>query len=378
MEHKTRNVSMDLLRILSMLMIVTLHSIIYSNIQSRAVYGTARYALVWGLEALVLPCANLFIMISGYFLISRAFHMKSLARVICSTWIISVVFYLVACICGRDTLGGMRLVWNIFPILTRQYWYVTNYVALYLLSPFICLLLKRLTKKQYQLLLAILLVIFSVWPTLMPFSAGLIDGGAFGMGWFTTLFILGGYLRLFGRETRIKSYVWILISVLMAVITFGSRWVIEGFTPLNATDRYEWVCYVYNSVPVVVQTYCIFQAFLQLGYNPLNGIARFITQVSSTTFGVYLLHEHYFLRTVIWSGANLEETIRRSSTAYVFRELWIVPLVFAVCSIAEFFRQRAVMALKRIAIFKKLSRLINLRYSKIDNIMRLEEDNQAK
>lgn len=61
-----RNYGIDLLRILSMLMIVTLHVLKQGGILDQMNAGTYRYTAAWLLEALSIGAVNIYAMISGF------------------------------------------------------------------------------------------------------------------------------------------------------------------------------------------------------------------------------------------------------------------------------------------------------------------------
>lgn len=62
------------------------------------------------------------------------------------------------------------LIGLIFPISTRKYWFLTVYVALYLLAPFINRLIDVLSQKQHQSLIAVSIVLFSILPSVLPYG----------------------------------------------------------------------------------------------------------------------------------------------------------------------------------------------------------------
>ena len=70
---KTRHMGLEWLRIVSMLMIILLHSIDHSGLYETLVPGTSIYYVEQFLYALVQVCVNCFILISGYFLVNFFF-----------------------------------------------------------------------------------------------------------------------------------------------------------------------------------------------------------------------------------------------------------------------------------------------------------------
>lgn len=160
---KRRHSAIELLRILAMCGVVILH---YNN---KSVGGGFRYATGLNCTALVVLespfiCAvNLYVLISGYFL--SATQKRSLNK----------PFELVAQVCafgaGRYLLrclmsGGWSVKALLLSIIPNNY-FVVLYVTLYLISPYLNLMLQQLSKKQFRILTALLLFLFSLWPTLV-------------------------------------------------------------------------------------------------------------------------------------------------------------------------------------------------------------------
>ena len=87
------------------------------------------------------------------------------------------------------------LVGLIFPISTRKYWFLTVYIALYLLAPFINKLINALSQRQHHSLIVLSIVLFSIMPSVIPYGGE--DGivGVNGIGgtilvWFVVLYII--------------------------------------------------------------------------------------------------------------------------------------------------------------------------------------------
>lgn len=91
-----------------------------------------------------------------------------------------------------------------FPVLFRQYWYVTAYFGMCLFIPFFNLLLERLTRRQAKVLALSLVLIFSLLPTLRQGDVFLTDNG-YSVLWLSCLYLLGGILRLHGRPAGNRS-----------------------------------------------------------------------------------------------------------------------------------------------------------------------------
>ena len=84
----------------------------------------------------------------------------------------SVLIYVVFSLFRQEPFSGKELIKSAFPILTNRYWFITAYVALYLLYPFINRMIDNLEHKQMLTLLAVLSVGLCIIPTFLNKNFG--------------------------------------------------------------------------------------------------------------------------------------------------------------------------------------------------------------
>lgn len=70
---KKRRANLELLRVIAMIMIVTMHLVNHGGMIDLAESGTASYYIAWGLLGLGIPSINIYILISSYFLVESRF-----------------------------------------------------------------------------------------------------------------------------------------------------------------------------------------------------------------------------------------------------------------------------------------------------------------
>ena len=151
-----RNRGIDLLRMTAMWMVVILHILNKGGVLAAAAPLSAGQGTARLLETAAYCAVNCFGLISGYVGVQRRFRYSgALAlwlRVAFYTLGITAVF---ACLMP-GSVNGDRVLRAFFPVLFRQYWYVTAYFGMCLFIPFFNLLLNRLSKGQLRLLALIL------------------------------------------------------------------------------------------------------------------------------------------------------------------------------------------------------------------------------
>lgn len=270
---KERQANLELLRICSMLMIVMMHLLNHGKILETTAKGSLSYYLVWILFGISFVSISTYILISGYFLCEASFSFRRILKLEGQVWFYSVLLYLVSLVLLRQPFDMSSFIAAVFPVLSCEYWFVTMYVGMIALSPFLNKLLTGLTRRQFQLLICILFVLFSLWPNVFFFSPALNFGS--GVVWFLTVYLFGAYLKRFYRPDG-KFGRHLLHFFAAAMLIPASRFLIELLlsTPLGKAGFLQdlmWgysIFYEYNSVLVFAAAVLLFVAFLNLRIKP--------------------------------------------------------------------------------------------------------------
>ena len=232
MAAKTRDSNIELLRILTICGVVVLHyngNVAFDYVAK----GTVNFYVLNVLEGLFICAVNLFVLISGYFLSGTAKRraVKVLELVI-QVMVIGVGKYLATCLIGGTGISLQSLVGAVIP----NNYFVTLYITLYLLSPYMNIALEKLTDRQYGVLVGMCVLLFSVWPTILDTVAaatGYMFNGLYTIGSggsqsgyslvnFAMMYLIGGYLRRIGTDglRRIKGWVCLVLLVVCAALLF--------------------------------------------------------------------------------------------------------------------------------------------------------------
>lgn len=160
-----RQSNIELLRIIIMLMIVGCHFATHGGFQFNSQMVTIP-RLWWNfLELGGNFGVDVFVLISGYFLIgSNKLHIKPIK--IIKLWgqivFYSIALFVVSICLNRDSFSVRGIINGIFPITFDQWWFASTYFVMYLIHPYLNRMLHSLSKKEYQKLLIMLLGIWSI------------------------------------------------------------------------------------------------------------------------------------------------------------------------------------------------------------------------
>lgn len=337
MEIKERNIGLELLRIISMLMIILLHSIDHSGLLENLVSGSTLYWYEQFIYAVVQVCVNCFVLISGYFLVTSRFKFEKLAML----WI-EVVFYsfgikVILMVLGKLPLSITSLVSCFVPVLTGRYWFITIYFGMYLLSPFLNIAIKAMSKKQYASLLIVLCLLFSVMSSIYPSFRGMNCGGGWGVTWFIVLYIMAAYIRLYYKSDG-KVLKPIMIFFACPIVMIFALWIAyqSGIGILTSMVGNWWK---YDSVPVFIASIALLVTFLNWPKKLKNNkLKQTIIRISSATFGVYLIHAHANICTEsIWQRVGMVSNMNK--VWFPFYQFMVVIVIFLICTLVDIVRQ---------------------------------------
>ena len=189
-----------------MLLIVVQHYVVWGIKQSdlakfhiNSAYDLCDYISMEALYLLSCIGVNCFIMITGYFLIDRfEYRWKSLIGLWSTTAFYSIILYAISIGFGTE-FNKFNFIGCFLPVWSDQYWFITKYIGLMLLAPFLSILATNINKTSYRVLLFILFCMSFMVPY------GNIYAGGKSIMWMSFVYLTAGYLRLFGINTTIKN-----------------------------------------------------------------------------------------------------------------------------------------------------------------------------
>jgi len=325
-----RNSAIELLRLLAMGIIVLSHICCHSGYDSTySMLSVNRLFVQFGYLGNL--GVALFLMISGYF--QSSFRIRSLSRLLSQVWFYSVGLFLL-CRFGFGYEYTPEMLWQVFlPTIYGEYWFFTAYVVFFLLTPFVNAMIRALSREQFRTLLAVMMLLWVLIPTLTKqqlYGAELPQ--------FLMYYLLGAYLRIYPENPLQKKSLRWIITVGSFAILFGLTVVLgylERYTPevFGVSRRF----YDRNSLLILTAALGLFS--LAVYSRPFTN--RFINTLGSCTFGVYLIHDNPVIRVLLWQQwLNWQEYF--TSGSFILRLLLSVALVYAVCTAIEYLRQKTV------------------------------------
>ncbi len=286
-----RNYGIDLLRLVSMLMVVMLHVLYQGGILTSVDDLTFKGELLWFLEILCYCAVNCFAVISGYVgLFSR--NKKS---GLINTWI-QVIFYsvgiklieTVVLLAMGKSIAIKSIFTAFFPLIFDTNWYFTAYFCLFFFVPFYNHIINTMERKQVKGLIAVMIALFSIVGTIKPNKTWGVELG-YSFVWLSVMYIIGAYIakyKPFEKVSKAKSLLFFLGSIGLTMI---SRVALLFITlKINGVSSLGLYFVTYTSPLMVIAAVSLLNLFSKL---EIGGVwKKTIAFFAPTAFGVYIIH----------------------------------------------------------------------------------------
>lgn len=361
-----KDLQVEVLRIIAMLMIVACHMVIHLNIHAHSFNMELLPApgLRSALKFLVVQYGqvgvSLFFIISGYFLCKKTFRYKRFFAAWAQMFFYCIIIFALMFIVGRlgllpenlnNLIHGKQLyytiLWNITPFTYRSYWFMSAYLIMLLFMPFINVLIKGMTKNTHAALLVLLASI-----SFLPLYFGK------NYTWNDIIYAIFGYLAgsfiaLYASEVKKLKTLKLLSCVLVSTILMlaFNYFASSGNKFARALTWDQQVHGGITILPMMIAM-CIFILVHRISMNKIQGVARsVILRVSKATFGVYLIHEHMFIFIALWTFVAWMLPVTSSSALIVLLYAITLVCVYAVISAVAIILDFAVKPLSsRVAV----------------------------
>lgn len=321
--------NIEVLRILAMMMVISLHFLAKGNLLPKLTGNlTAQGYTAWLLEALSICAVDVYVLISGYFLVETGFRCTRLIKLILQVLFYTILIPIVMISMGLldpATITQHQALEYIFPVNMLHYWFISAYVLMFLFTPILNTAVHAMKQIQLKYTILILLLMESVTKTVLPVRLEL-DNLGYDCLWFMVVYLIAAYIRLYGisffssaRKSAVTYFV--LIAALYALV-MGVRFL---FFKTGKLENFIEAPFGYNHLITITAAIALFYAFYHWHFE--GKLANLICRISPYTLGVYLLHEHVEVRYLwpFWLHAD------QAASVYGLIKLWFFAVLTVFC-----------------------------------------------
>lgn len=280
----TRDSNIELLRIVSMLMILTLHSRFEYIQASYDGVINANHFCKFLFEALSIVGVNLFVLISGYFGIQ--IKLKGIINLL---W--QIIYIAAICVIIRYSISqyqGIPFTFNLkwlFPV-TNIVWFVPCYIMLMLFCPVLNAFIEKTSTRHLIIYTTALYIISFYWTNIWINKIG--GFGGYSWGWFIILYVTGGIIKRINEKHRLplkrKSiFGYLTATGILVFIAF-----VQSIVPISRGRDLMWD---YCNPIIYFSSISLFIFFIT---PPNIGTSKVINWLAKSAFAVLLLHMSFF------------------------------------------------------------------------------------
>lgn len=220
-DHFSRHAGFELLRIISMMMIVLMHGIGHGGLGTTAAPGTFPYFIYWLLFMLGRVSTNCFVMLTGYFMWQSRTKASRLFRIEIQVLFYSLLTFVIGLFAGSVSLSAGNLLRAVFPVTSCVYWFCSCYFILYLAIPLLNKIIASLTRAQHRFMLLLLFLVFSLWQTICFWSDTARVENGYSYVWFFVLYFTAAYISIY--QIRLSSAPCLLLYVVFSLLSVLTR-----------------------------------------------------------------------------------------------------------------------------------------------------------
>lgn len=316
--NKMRDSNMELLRIITMLMIMIQHANFKvigipssMDIITMPISSFVRFFI----QSLVFIGVNVFVTLSGWYGIR--FRVERLLGFIFQVLFFSVLVYVVLFLTGyAPVLPPKR--W-LFLLTMQNYWFAVAYLLLYILSPVLNAFVEVASSKTMR---NVLLLLFacelllgwmpSVYPSYISSSSPL---------HFCALYLLARYMKVYQpRWTQLKRYRDIMIFLLLSLLISLAALISE-----MGGAKISYYLYQYSSPLCIVSA-----LFFILAFSKISVQSKLVNIVATSCFAVYLVHDNPYFCDAFYMPLIKNWFTTRSTESFVLMTGAWIALLFLV------------------------------------------------
>lgn len=361
MKEKVRQSNFELMRLISMFFIVVYHMIVPTggNLINNTIGMTN--VIIDLISLLIIVHVNSFILITGYFQSQNKFSLKKLLSLVFMAWFYKIIIACIFFVIGIHKFNSIEIVTILSPFEFANNWFLVVYMSLYLISPYINILLNKLNQKEHRKLVILLFLMFSLLPTIT--NQNTFNNTGFTIVHFVYLYILGAYLRKYPISENIhfknfsqkkKEFLFFGLYLFLGIFNFLLYEFCEQVLLINNNELLVYICnsikqnlFFYQTPILIIQSVCYFLFFETISFS-----SKWINKMAIGTFSIYIITENPYVKNWLYPFLGIEEDVLQGVSIIPKIMIYSI-IIMMVCLMIENIRQLIIKWIKMIITYFK-------------------------
>lgn len=341
---------LDVLRFISMCGIICVHILGAGGLLDSVPEGSCLYWGYYFLQIIVVASVDIFALLSGYLgygkeRLNGVRFIELIRNVLIYSFVITglfTVFY-------KDSIVGIRglIKEGLFPSFGGGYWYITNYIPLYLFAPYLNRLINILSKRDHRKLCVLLIIVFSVLPSVTAYDLFVLNRG-YSFVWLVICYILGAFLK---RVQIIDKRVTVVNIIFLPFIILCGNVLIYQILGYNLGYMNSYISPITLGVAIAV-------FILVKDFNPPFVLRKIVMLLSCLSFDVYIIHCHL----LIYNNLISDSFVWISDYPIILIPIVIfvnVIAIYLVCVLIASIKNKILKFIKVDLLYEKIGRRIS-------------------
>ena len=286
MNHSKRNINIDIIKVVSLLLVIGVHFFLYTGYYS--INYTITNSIFIVLRNICMACVPLFIIVTGYLNRNKVWSKKYYLNIGRVYLLYSLAMFILTLVDSKYVINTTLFKTTLINILNYKYygWYITMYVGLMLIAPIINLAFKNIDESMRKYAVINIILAISIPVTLVDLFSNVrysILAHILPNWWYYTwplmYYMIGvafsynkNILKDFFSNSKILFWITLIVSTVF-------------YSLLNI----HWESTLHVNIFIVIITTFIFSWLLNLDINANSKIKSAIIFVSNNTLLAYLL-----------------------------------------------------------------------------------------
>ena len=275
---------------------------------------------------------NCFLLITGYFMCTSSISLRKFIKLMLWIYIYKITIFAIFLFAGYETVNPVRIVKLLSPVWGFNSNFTSCFIGFWLTIPFWNILIRNMTKRQHEVLLCLLICMYTILGSIPKFNVAINY-----VTWFGVIYLIASYIRLYPHHRMSNKKIWpvaTLISIALALLSV----IVMSYhvAPKNVTffvsDSNK-----FFAVLVAISSFLWFKN-MNVSYSKL------INTIGASTFGVLLIHANSdAMRQWLWKDTvDCVGHYNLPPFQLVLYILSSVVIIFIVCTIIDIIRIKLV------------------------------------
>ena len=280
-EKRSRNLNVDLIKFIACFFVIAVHSLIRNGYYAIAINNSEQFFFTI-LRSLFINCVPLFMVTTGYLMCNKKLnknYYKGILKILILAIIIGIITILLF---GSMTMN--KFIDNAINYSGAVYsWYVRLYFGLFLLIPFLNVIINNLESKKHLFILIISIILLTSIPSVLIKDGYPIINSWWGQIYPFMYYFIGAFIRKYPPKIS-KNAALFLFIILLLLNGFLNIYIAHGnvFKDSGLNN--------YTSTGVLLTTLYLFIYLLKVTCDKIPKVFKWlIEKTSKNTLSIYLI-----------------------------------------------------------------------------------------